>query len=53
MKAFVLHKCAFQGCKNMFNTQKVRLKKKNICLVQKIEGAFKGLKGLKMTKIHL
>jgi hypothetical protein len=33
----------FEGFKSAFNTQKVRLKKK-ICLVKKIESAFKGPK---------
>ena len=42
----------FEGLKNAFNIQKVRLKKKKIRLVQKIESTFKGLKSLKIVKTH-
>jgi hypothetical protein len=46
--------CAFEGLKNVFNTQKVRLKKKKSRLVKKkkIKNAFECSKSLKMAKIH-
>ena len=43
-----MFECVFDGPKNAFDTQKVRLKnKQGICLVKKIESAFKSLKNLK------
>jgi hypothetical protein len=42
--------CAFEELKSEFNTQKVNLKKKNICLIKRIESTFKGSK---MAKKHL
>ena len=42
----------FKGYKIVFNTQKVRLKKKNTPSIKKIKNAFKGSKNLKIVKIH-
>jgi hypothetical protein len=44
---------AFEGLKSAFNTQKVRLKKKNIHLVKKKKNALSRiLKAKKITKTH-
>jgi Txe/YoeB family toxin of Txe-Axe toxin-antitoxin module len=48
-----LIKCAFDGPKSMFKTQKIRLKKKVCSLIKKIRSAFKGIKSFKITKTHI
>jgi hypothetical protein len=40
----------FEDPKSVFNSQKIRLKKKSTCLVKKIKSVFKGSKAKKFPK---